>query len=44
VTARVSGWDDSAEAFLDRDAAKVVVARPEAFDPFDCSAVPVGAL
>jgi alcohol dehydrogenase len=44
VTARVSGWEDSPEAFLDRDAAKAVVARAGAFDPLDCSAVEVGAL
>lgn len=44
VTARVSGWDESPDAFLDRDAAKVVVARSDALDPLDCSAVDVGAL
>ena len=40
----VSGWDDSPEAFLDRGAAKVVVARAGGFDLLDCSAVEVGAL
>jgi threonine dehydrogenase-like Zn-dependent dehydrogenase len=44
VTPRVSGWDEAADAFLDRDAAKVVVARAAAFDPLDCSVVEVGAL
>jgi threonine dehydrogenase-like Zn-dependent dehydrogenase len=44
VTPRVSSWDDSAEAFLDRAPAKVVVARADALDPLRCSAVAVGAL
>ena len=44
VTPRVSGWDEAAEAFLDRDAAKVVVARAAAYDSLDCSVVDVGAL
>jgi hypothetical protein len=44
---RTGGWggvSDSADALLDRDAAKVVVARPDALDPLDCSAVQIGAL
>ncbi len=44
VTARVAAWDEAPAALLDRDAAKVVVARAEVDDPFDCSAVEVRAL
>jgi hypothetical protein len=43
VTARVSRWDESADALLERGPAKVVVARPLAFDPLRCSAVDVAA-
>jgi threonine dehydrogenase-like Zn-dependent dehydrogenase len=32
VTPRIGGWDEAPDAFLDRDAAKVVVARAAAFD------------
>ena len=44
VTARVSRWDESPDAFLDRGPAKVVVARPSGFDALRCSAVEVAAL
>jgi alcohol dehydrogenase len=44
VVARLSRWEDSPEAFLDREPAKVVVARAVAVDPLRCSAVEVGAL
>ena len=43
VTARVSRWE-SAAALLERGPAKVVVARPLAFDALRCSAVEVAAL
>lgn len=44
VAARSSHWADAPEAFLDRDAAKVVVARPEGAEVVGCSAVPGAAL
>jgi threonine dehydrogenase-like Zn-dependent dehydrogenase len=44
VTARVADWDEAPTAPLDRDAAKVVVARRDVDDPVDCSAVEVRAL
>ena len=44
VTARISRWDESPDAFLERGPAKVVVARRPAFLGPDCSAVEVAAL
>jgi hypothetical protein len=44
VMARVSRWDESADAFLDRGPAKVVVARRPAFHALDCSALKGAAL
>ena len=44
VTARISRWDESSDAFLERGPAKVVVARQPVFPGPDCSAVEVAAL
>ena len=44
VTTRVSRWDESPDALLDRGPAKGVVARRTAFCAADCSAGKVAAL
>jgi hypothetical protein len=44
VTARVSGWADAPEAFLDCAPANFVVARADVHDAWRCSGVEVGAL